>query len=331
MEAEPILDVKGLRVELSTRGGVVPVLDGLDFSLRAGETLAFVGESGCGKSMTALAVMGLVPQPVGRIAAGSIRLGGEDLVTATEARMRNVRGNDVSMIFQEPMTALNPVYTAGEQIAELLRRHQAMGRRAAWERAVEMLAAVGIPDPRGRASAYPHQMSGGQRQRVMIAMALACRPKVLIADEPTTALDVTVQAQIFELLKDLRREMGTALILITHDMGVVAEMAERMIVMYAGRKVEDGAVAEVIAAPRHPYTRGLISCVPHLAEVLTEDRPDLTEVPGVVPPLTQFGRDMCLFSSRCPLADARCREARPVDRSFGAGHLAACWHAEEVT
>ncbi|WP_299358567.1 ABC transporter ATP-binding protein [uncultured Paracoccus sp.] len=331
MPPDPILEVKGLRVELSTRSGTVPVLDDLSFSIDAGETLAFVGESGCGKSMTALAVMGLVPHPIGRIASGSIRLAGEDLTRVPEKRMRAVRGNDVSMIFQEPMTALNPVYTAGEQIAESLRRHQDMGRRAAWEHAIEMLAAVGIPDPRGRASAYPHQMSGGQRQRVMIAMALACRPKVLIADEPTTALDVTVQAQIFELLKDLRRETGTALILITHDMGVVAEMAERMIVMYAGRKVEDGMVTDVIAEPKHPYTRGLISCVPHLAEVLTEERPDLTEVPGVVPPLTQFGRDMCLFSSRCPLADDKCWEERPPERRFGAGHVAACWHAEEVS
>ena len=324
-----LLDVRDLRVELSTRGGTVPVLDGLDFSLEAGETLAFVGESGCGKSMTALAVMGLIP-PIGRIAGGAITLDGEDLTQAGEARMRAVRGNDISMIFQEPMTALNPVYTAGEQIAESLRRHQGMGRRAAWAHAVEMLSAVGIPDPKGRATAYPHQMSGGQRQRVMIAMALACKPKVLIADEPTTALDVTVQAQIFDLLRTLREETGTALILITHDMGVVAEMAERMIVMYAGRKIEDGAVDDVIARPRHPYTRGLISCVPHLAETLTEERPDLTEVPGVVPPLSQFGRDMCLFASRCDLVSERCRAKRPPDRPFPNGHRAACWHAEEV-
>ena len=324
-----LLDVRDLRVELSTRGGTVPVLDGLDFSLEAGETLAFVGESGCGKSMTALAVMGLIP-PIGRIAGGAITLDGEDLTQAGEARMRAVRGNDISMIFQEPMTALNPVYTAGEQIAESLRRHQGMGRRAAWAHAVEMLSAVGIPDPKGRATAYPHQMSGGQRQRVMIAMALACKPKVLIADEPTTALDVTVQAQIFDLLRTLREETGTALILITHDMGVVAEMAERMIVMYAGRKIEDGAVDDVIARPRHPYTCGLISCVPHLAETLTEERPDLTEVPGVVPPLSQFGRDMCLFASRCDLVSERCRAKRPPDRPFPNGHRAACWHAEEV-
>ena len=324
-----LLRVENLRVELATRGGVFPVIDDLSFSLDESENIAFVGESGCGKSMTALALMGLVPQPVGKIASGRILFGDEDLVTASDARMREIRGNEISMIFQEPMTSLNPVYTTGEQIAEVLRRHQGLGTRAAWEETVELLDAVGIPNARSRAEAYPHQMSGGQRQRVMIAMALACQPKILIADEPTTALDVTVQAQIFDLLRDLRRQTGTALILITHDMGAVAEMAERMIVMYAGRKAEEGPVDQVIAHPRHPYTRGLISCVPHLTEHLTEDRPELTEIPGIVPPLNVFGQDACLFASRCGLATEECRNSRPADAAFEA-QRAACWHAEAV-
>ena len=328
--AGPLLKVENLRVELKTRDGISPVIDDLSFELAEGENIAFVGESGCGKSMTALALMGLVPHPVGRIASGRIVFDGEDLVRASDRRMRQIRGNDISMIFQEPMTSLNPVYTTGEQIAEVLRRHQGMGKRAAWGHAVELLDAVGIPNPRARAEAYPHQMSGGQRQRVMIAMALACRPKILIADEPTTALDVTVQAQIFDLLRLLRHETGSAMLLIAHDMGVVAEMAERMIVMYAGRKAEEGPVEQVISHPRHPYTKGLISCVPHITERLTEDRPALTEIPGIVPSLRDFGRDLCLFASRCGLASTECRAARPGDAGFDSGQRAACWHAESV-
>ncbi|MEM7743467.1 MAG: ABC transporter ATP-binding protein [Pseudomonadota bacterium] len=324
-----LLEVKNLRVELTTRAGVFPVIDDLSFTLDGGENIAFVGESGCGKSMTALALMGLVPQPVGKISSGQILLDGEDLTQATDRRLRQIRGNEISMIFQEPMTSLNPVYTTGEQIAEVLRRHQGLGKKAAWEQAVELLDAVGIPNPRERAGAYPHQMSGGQRQRVMIAMALGCRPKVLIADEPTTALDVTVQAQIFDLLRDLRRQTDVALILITHDMGAVAEMAERMIVMYAGRQAEEGPTEDVIAHPRHPYTRGLIACVPHLTEHLTDDRPELVEIPGIVPSLTSFGQDNCLFASRCDLVSDQCRKARPELVAFGA-QRAACWHADRV-
>ena len=322
-----LLEVENLRVELSTRGGVFPVIDDVSFSLEEGENVAIVGESGCGKSMTALALMGLVPQPVGNVAAGSIRLADEDITKVSEARMRELRGNEISMIFQEPMTSLNPVYTVGEQIAEVLRRHQGLGNKAAWEQSVELLDAVGIPNARERAEAYPHQMSGGQRQRVMIATALACRPKILIADEPTTALDVTVQAQIFDLLHELRRQTGTAMILITHDMGVVAERAERMIVMYAGRKVEEGPVADVIATPRHPYTRGLISCVPHLTDHLTDDRPELTEIPGIVPSLNTFGQNNCLFAARCGLVSDQCRTHRPAEASLGLQHV-ACWHPE---
>ena len=327
MGAAATLEVSNLRVELTTRDGISPVIDDLSFSLRAGETLALVGESGCGKSMTALAVMGLLPHPVGRIAGGSIFFDGEDLVAASDRRLRDIRGNDISMIFQEPMTSLNPVYTVGEQIAEVLRRHQGLGRRAAWEHAIELLNAVGIPDPVARVDSYPHQMSGGQRQRVMIAIALACKPKILIADEPTTALDVTVQAQIFDLLRNLQRETGTTILLITHDMGAVCELAERMMVMYAGRKVEEGGVDAVIAAPRHPYTKGLIDCVPHMIDNPTAARPPLVEIPGIVPPLRDFGAGCCLFAARCAERVARCAEARPEDVDFGAGHRAACWQA----
>jgi oligopeptide/dipeptide ABC transporter ATP-binding protein len=328
--AETLLQVENLRVELTTRQGISPVIDDLSFSLGAGECMSLVGESGCGKSMTALALMGLVPHPVGRVASGRILFNGEDLVQASETRLREIRGNDISMIFQEPMTSLNPVYSVGEQIAEVLRRHQGLTRRQAWDQAIELLNAVGIPDPGARVAAFPHQMSGGQRQRVMIAMALACKPKILIADEPTTALDVTVQAQIFDLLAVLRRETGTAILLITHDMGAVAEMAERMMVMYAGRKAEEGPVDQVIAAPRHPYTKGLISCVPHVMETLTAERQILMEIPGIVPPLGQFGADRCLFATRCGLADAQCADARPGDVDFAGNQRSACWHAEAV-
>ena len=322
-----LLDVENLRVEMALKGGAAPVIDDLSLTLNAGETLSFVGESGCGKSMTALAIMGLLPD-VGRVAAGRILFEGRDMTAMSDADLRRIRGNDISMIFQEPMTSLNPVYTVGEQIAEVLRRHKGLSARDARARAVELLDQVRIPNAARRVDAYPHEMSGGQRQRVMIAIALSCAPKMLIADEPTTALDVTVQAQIFDLLRDLGRETGTAIILITHDMGAVAEMADRVIVMYAGRKAEDGPVDDVIDTPRHPYTKGLISCVPHLAATLTEARPALTEVPGIVPPLSAFGADACLFASRCPLADDRCRSARPPEMAFDTGQRAACWKAD---
>ena len=328
MATQPILEVRDLTVELATRDGISPVIDGLSFEVGAGETLALVGESGCGKSMTALAVMGLVPHPIGRIAGGEIRFGSEDLVAVGEDRLRDIRGNDISMIFQEPMTSLNPVYSVGEQIAEVLRRHQGLNHKQAWQHAVELLHAVGIPDAAARVSTYPHQMSGGQRQRVMIAMALACKPKILIADEPTTALDVTVQAQIFDLLRVLQRETGTAIVLITHDMGAVCELAERMMVMYAGRKVEEGTVDDVIANPRHPYTQGLISCVPHVTDDPIAERAPLVEISGIVPALRDFGADQCLFAARCQQVVARCAAERPVSNDFGSGHRVACWQAE---
>ena len=326
----PLLKVENLRVELATRKGVAPVIDDLSFELGQGESISLVGESGCGKSMTALAIMGLLPEGVGRVAGGSITFDGEDLATASDARLRQIRGNEISMIFQEPMTSLNPVYTVGEQIAEVLRAHQGLGRRAAWDMAVELLDAVRIPNPRGRVGDYPFQMSGGQRQRVMIAIALACKPKILIADEPTTALDVTVQAQIFDLLRDLRKQTGTAIIMITHDMGAVAEMAERLIVMYAGRKAEEGPVDQVIARARHPYTHGLISCVPHIMSTLTEERNELTEVPGIVPGLGEFGQDRCLFASRCSRRTDRCLAKRPPEIPFENAQASACWHAEAM-
>jgi len=321
----PLLKMQNLRVEITTREGDAPVIDDLSFELNEGETVSFVGESGCGKSMTALAIMGLLPAGVGRITGGQILFRDEDLAKATEERMRELRGNDISMIFQEPMTSLNPVYTIGEQIAEVLRRHKAMDRPTAQKRAVELLDAVRIPNAAGRIDD-----SGGQRQRVMIAIALACEPKILIADEPTTALDVTVQAQIFDLMRDLGRETGTAIILITHDMGAVAEMAERMVVMYAGRKVEAGPVEQVIAHPRHPYTKGLISCVPHLMATLTNARPPLEEIGGIVPSLRDFGQDTCLYAPRCNLADKQCIKQRPRQVDFDQGQESACWHAETV-
>ena len=325
-----LLEVKNLRIELTTRDGVAPVIDDLSFSLNPGETLSFVGESGCGKSMTALALMGLLPEKVGRVASGSIIFNGEDLSQASDQRLRAIRGNDISMIFQEPMTSLNPVFTIGEQIAEVLRAHQGMSRRAAWTQAIELLDAVRIPNAKDRVSDYPFQMSGGQRQRAMIAMALACQPKILIADEPTTALDVTVQAQIFDLLTDLRNQTGAAIILITHDMGAVAEMAERMIVMYAGRKAELGPVDQIIEHPRHPYTKGLIECVPHIQSNPSIERHDLVEVPGIVPSLREFGKDQCLFASRCAYLTEACLTSRPDEKHFANGQSADCWHAEAI-
>ena len=323
--AESLLCVRNLTVEFAIRGGVVPVIDDLSFDLDSGGTLSLVGESGCGKSMTALAIMGLIPSPPGVISAGSIILQGEDLVQATDARLRAIRGNEISMVFQEPMTSLNPVYTVGEQIAETLRRHQGLTRNQAKAQAIQMIDAVQIPLPDRRVNDYPHQLSGGMRQRIMIAMALACQPKILIADEPTTALDVTVQAQIFDLMQNLQRETGAAIILITHDMGSVAEMAERVVVMYAGRKIEDGQVQDILLQPRHPYTRGLIACVPHLLDKVTTDRPFLQEVPGTVPPLSDFGFDGCMFAPRCDLVRDECWEEKPRDIQLTKTQSVACW------
>ena len=327
---DKLLEVKNLRVELQTKDGVVPVIDDLSFDLDYGESLSFVGESGCGKSMTALALMGLLPEKVGRIASGSIKFEGRQLAYASSEDLRKIRGNEISMIFQEPMTSLNPVLSVGEQISEVLRLHQKMSVNSAWKRAEDLLDAVNIPDPKRRVHDYPFQMSGGQRQRVMIAMALACEPKILIADEPTTALDVTVQAQIFGLLKDLQTKTGTSIILITHDMGAVAQMARKMIVMYAGRPCEIGEVAQVIQTPQHPYTTGLISCVPHLDDAIIDANNRLSEIPGIVPSLREFGSNKCLFASRCKHQMEQCRAERPVLAQFSNKQAFACWKREII-
>jgi peptide/nickel transport system ATP-binding protein len=326
--ATPLFEVEGLKVEFETRQGTAKVLEGVNFSMAAGKTLGIVGESGCGKSMTALSIMRLVPTPPGRISAGAIRLKGEDLLQASDKRIREVRGKDISMIFQEPMTSLNPVYSVGEQIAETVRIHEGLNKNDALERAVEMLEAVNIPAARKRIHEYPYQMSGGMRQRVMIAMALACRPSILIADEPTTALDVTVQAQVFDLLKDLQEKTGTAIILITHDMGAIAEMADRVMVMYAGRTVEEGATDDILDNPKHPYTEGLITCVPHMEEKPPLQRPPLMEIPGVVPALTELGSG-CSFAPRCSHANEMCLKQLPPTRDFGGGHRVICWLHDE--
>ncbi|WP_137891877.1 ABC transporter ATP-binding protein [Ramlibacter sp. 2FC] len=321
---DTLLQVEDLQVEFRTRRGTALVLGGVDFEVRRGETLCVVGESGCGKSMTALALLRLIPSPPGRIRGGRIRFQGEDLLQASEARMREVRGNRISMIFQEPMTSLNPVYTVGDQIAESLRLHAGLDAKQARERAIEMLRQVGIPAPERRVDEYPHQMSGGMRQRVMIAMALACRPDILIADEPTTALDVTVQAQIFDLLRELQRDKGTAIVMITHDMGAVAEMADRVMVMYAGRVIEQGRAEQVLSRPGHPYTQGLIDCLPELGSSRHAERVELTEIAGVVPSIWEIGSG-CAFRERCPHAMARCAAEVPPMLETGAGHGVACW------
>ena len=322
--SDPILSVKNLTVVFKTRFGEVPVIDDVSFSIAPREILGIVGESGCGKTMTSLAIMRLMPEQ-GIVTSGSIRLSGEDLIIASEARMRDLRGNEISMVFQEPMTSLNPVFSVGEQIAEVLRSHQGLSKSEANEQAVELLESVKIPLPSRRVNDYPHQLSGGMRQRVMIAIALACKPKVLIADEPTTALDVTVQAHIFELLHELRDQTGTSIVLITHDMASVAQMAERVMVMYAGRKVEEGPVEEILINPQHPYTQGLIKCVPDLMETISLERQDLQEIPGIVPPINHFGRNECLFAPRCNFVEDRCLKQRPLDSRRAKDHHTACW------
>ena len=331
-DAEALLQVEDLRTYFFTRQGVVKAVDGVSFALKRGETLAIVGESGCGKSITALSLLRLIPDPPGRIVDGAVRLAGRDLIGLDEATMRKVRGNDISMIFQEPMTSLNPVMTIGRQIAEVLLLHQSLTRKQALSKAVEMLRLVRIPEPEQRIKEYPHQLSGGMRQRAMIAIALACNPKVLIADEPTTALDVTIQAQILELIVELQRELGTAVILITHDLGVVAETAQRVIVMYAGRKVEEAPVGELFAQALHPYTHGLLASIPRLDLMRGKDKeaPErLQEITGMVPALTDLPKG-CAFAPRCKFADDRCRAEYPPYEQKREGHWAACWRSDAL-
>jgi len=327
---EPVLDIADLRTWFFTRDGVVRAVDGVSFHVIPGETLAIVGESGCGKSVTALSILRLIPSPPGRIVSGAIRFAGRDLLGLSEAEMRDVRGNEISMIFQEPMTSLNPVLTIGHQIAETLTLHQGLDRRAALDKAVDMLRLVHIPEAQRRIAEYPHQLSGGMRQRVMIAMALACNPKLLIADEPTTALDVTIQAQILDLMRELKQKIDAAIVLITHDLGVVAEMAQRVVVMYAGRKAEEARVATLFRRPLHPYTKGLLASVPRLGASLDhEQAPRLAEIPGTVPSLRE-PIPGCPFEARCAFATEICRREMPAFDEKEPGHFAACFHSDRV-
>ena len=329
---EPLLVVDDLRTVFDLRQGEVRAVDGVSFALKPHETLAIVGESGCGKSITALSLMRLVPDPPGRIASGRVVLEGRDLLALDEEAMRDVRGKDLAMIFQEPMTSLNPVLTIGSQIAEVVLLHENVSRKEAWAKAVDMLRLTHIPAPEQRAHEYPHQLSGGMRQRAMISMALACNPKVLIADEPTTALDVTIQAQILDLILDLQQKLGTAVILITHDLGVVAETAHRVIVMYAGKKVEEAPVEELFARPQHPYTHGLMASIPRLPLMRGESAAEaerLQEIPGTVPALSNLPPG-CVFAPRCVHAVDRCRAEYPPYEEKRPGHWAACWRSREL-
>ena len=319
---ERMLEIKGLKIYFGTEEGVLRAVDGVDLGIGTGETLGVVGESGCGKSVTALTVMRLLPMPPAHIAGGEIRWWGRDLVAAGEDAVRELRAKEIAMIFQEPMTSLNPVYTVGEQIAEVVRLHDNPNRRAALERAVEMLRLVHIPNPERRVNDYPHQFSGGMRQRVMIAMALSCKPKLLIADEPTTALDVTIQAQILDLMSELKEEMGMAVMLITHAMGVVAENAQRVVVMYAGKVVEEAPVDELFRAPLHPYTLGLIRSIPRL-DLAAKKKQRLETIAGTVPILVNPAPG-CRFAARCASVREECLQATPPLVEVAPGHKVAC-------
>ncbi len=322
----PILSVRELQTYFFTDAGVARAVDGVSFDVYPGRTLALVGESGCGKSITALSILRLIPEPPGEIVGGSILFNGEDLLMMNSTDMRRLRGNDISMIFQEPMTSLNPVFRVGDQIGGVLRLHRGLSKSDARDSAIDLLKQVGIPTPESRVDDYPHQMSGGMRQRVMIAMALACDPKVLIADEPTTALDVTIQAQILELLRKLQRERGMAIILITHDLGVVAEAADDVAIMYAGRIAEKAPVRELFANRSHPYTQGLFESLPEIGA----ERERLHTIRGNVPPATQFPSG-CRFHPRCPHAMRVCAEDDPKPFAVGPDHVAACWLRDPAT
>ncbi|MEU1244053.1 ABC transporter ATP-binding protein [Micromonospora parva] len=322
----PVLEIRDLSVSFPTETGTVSAVDGVSLDLAPGEIVGMVGESGCGKSVTAMSIAGLLPGSA-RV-TGSVRLDGTQLIGAREAALRRVRGREIAYIFQEPMTSLNPVLTVGRQIGEVLQVHERMSRRASRARAVELLTLVGIPSAAQRVDTYPHQLSGGMRQRVMIAMAVACGPKVLVADEPTTALDVTVQAGILQVLRDLRDQLGTSVLIITHDLGVIADIADRVVVMYAGRVAERAPVDDLFAHPRHRYTAGLLSASPQPGRHAGTDR--LTEIPGLVPVLASQP-DACTFADRCPAADERCRTAAPPLAGVGGtDHVAACWHPCET-
>jgi len=333
--ADALLEVDDLTTYFFTRDGVVRAVEGVSFRVMRGEVLAIVGESGCGKSVTSLSIMRLIASPPGRTVRGRVLFEGRNLLALPEPEMRKIRGNAISMIFQEPMTSLNPVLTIGRQVAEALVLHRGMSREQALARSIELLREVRIPAPERRVNQYPHQLSGGMRQRVMIAMALACAPRLLIADEPTTALDVTIQAQILDLMRELSQKTGAAIVLITHDLGVVAEMAERVVVMYAGRKVEEASVADLFARPRHPYTRGLLDSIPKLRGAGVGNagergtRRRLAEIAGTVPSLSEPITG-CAFAPRCHFATARCRAESPVLEQKAAAHFAACWESQRV-
>ena len=319
-QAETILEIKDLCVEFQTVEGTVHAVDHLNYTLHKGEKLGIVGESGSGKSVSSLGMMQLIPNPPGRITGGEILYHGKDLVKASEKEMQKIRGNEISMIFQEPMTSLNPIIRCGKQIAESLRLHRGMKKKEAMEEAVRMMWAVGIANPEVRAHEYPHQMSGGMRQRVMIAMALACQPQILIADEPTTALDVTIQAQILDLIRELNESMGTSVVFITHDLGVVSELCDTVIVMYTGHIVEQAPVKELFESPKHPYTKGLLNAIPKI----TRERNPLETIEGMVPNPTER-IEGCSFSPRCPYATDQCRKAEPPMAELSDGRLVRCW------
>ena len=321
----PLVEVKKLKTYFYTEEGVVKAVDGVDFEIYPGETLGVVGESGCGKSVTSLSIMRLVESPPGRIEAGEIDFNGQDLTKLSEKEMRKIRGNDISMIFQEPMTSLNPVYTVGDQIMEAITLHKGVNRKEARRQAVEMLQKVGIPLPEQRVDEYPHQLSGGMRQRVMIAMALSCDPQLLIADEPTTALDVTIQAQILELMNSLKESYGMSIMMITHDLGVIAEVSDRVAVMYAGKVVEYTDVDTLFADPKHPYTWGLMNSIPKL----DKDVNRLEAIPGSVPSPLDFPEG-CKFNTRCPLAEGKCYDEEPPLEEAAEGHKVRCWRYEDL-
>lgn len=321
-----LLEVKNLKTYFYTDDGIVKAVDGVNFSVDAGKTMGIVGESGCGKSITAMSILRLIPDPPGKIVDGEVIFNGEDLTKVSDKRIREIRGNDISMIFQEPMTSLNPVFTVGYQIEEVLMLHQKLEEKEAREKAIEMIRLVGIPNPDRIVDEYPHQLSGGMRQRIMIAMALACQPRLLIADEPTTALDVTIQAQILELMNDLKNRLNTSIMLITHDLGVIAEMADHVIVMYSGKVVEDAPIGELFKNPRHPYTVGLMNSIPSLVK----EGQRLDTIPGRVPNPLYLPKG-CYFHPRCKYAVEECRHVQPELRNIGPGHKVACLRAEEVT
>ena len=321
--SEGLLEVHNLKTYFKTDEGLAKAVNGVDLNVPKGETLGLVGESGCGKSVTALSIMRLIPDPPGRIFGGEIIFNGQDLLTLTEPEMRRIRGNTISMIFQEPMTALNPVYRIGSQMAEVIRLHQKVNKKEAMDRALDMLNKVGIPDPRQRLREYPHQISGGMRQRVLIGMALSSHPMMVIADEPTTALDVTIQAQILDLMNALKEEMGTSNLLITHDLGVIFEMAQCVAVMYAGKVVEYASVRDLFTQPLHPYTTGLMESIPQIDESLPKDKM-LKAIPGMVPSLFDL-QEGCSFQDRCAHAFDRCQRQEPSLADVGAGHRVRCW------